>query len=64
MLNEIHCFLKREFFKTRDVAVPPVGYTITASIIALALGALVIAGVAFAIVKIVKIMKKKHERTD
>lgn len=60
MLNKVHQFLKREVFKTRDVAIDPVsGPMLAFSVLSLALVMLVLAGAVFAIVKIVKIARKK-----
>ena len=57
-----HDFLKKEASKTKDVAIEPiVGFSLFLS---LALIVLVCVGMAFAIVKIIKIVKKKQKRTD
>lgn len=67
MLTEIRHFLKREVLhKTRDIAIDPVGPAFGGSIIGfpflpLILGLLVLGGIVFAIIMIVKISKKKKQ---
>ena len=67
MWEKIHDFLKREVLhKTRDIAIDPVGPVIGGSAIGfpflpLILGFLVLGGIVFAIIMIVKISKKKKQ---
>lgn len=65
MWKKTYDFLKKEASKTKDVAIEPItGPAVGFSFLSLALIALVCVGMAFAVVKIIKIAKKKQKRTD
>ncbi|MBO6025852.1 MAG: hypothetical protein J6P73_01235 [Bacteroidales bacterium] len=63
-MKKMRNFLKKEAFKTRDIAIDPVSAAATGTALGLSLFSwvlitLVAAGMVFAIVKIVQISKKK-----